>query len=113
MDDCIFCRIVQGSIPSDVVLEDDVFVAFRDISPKAPQHVLVVPKEHIVSLNDIERWPDCRGDALLGFLVRVAAALGIDETGYRVLVNVGPDSGQEVAHLHFHILGGRKLGDLG
>jgi len=113
MDDCIFCRIASGVIPSDIVLEDDLFVAFRDIDPKAPQHVLVVPREHIVSLNDIDQWQACQGQALLQFIARVAALLGVDQSGYRALTNVGPDGGQEVSHLHFHILGGRKLGDLG
>ncbi|MBN1320660.1 MAG: histidine triad nucleotide-binding protein [Thermoleophilia bacterium] len=112
MDDCIFCRIASGAIPSDIVLEDDVFVAFRDIQPKAPQHVLVVPKEHIASLNDLERRHDGKGDALLQFIVKVAKVLGIDESGYRALTNVGPDGGQEVQHLHFHVLGGENLGDV-
>ncbi len=111
MDDCIFCRIAAGDIPSDIVLEDGAFVAFRDIDPKAPQHVLVIPKEHIAALNDLEQWEHCEGHALLQFIVRVAEVLGIDETGYRTLVNVGPDGGQIVHHLHFHILGGRRLGD--
>jgi histidine triad (HIT) family protein len=113
MDDCIFCRIAARDIPSDVILEDDSFFAFRDIDPKAPQHVLVVPKGHITSLNDLEQWQHCEGHALLEFIVRVARLVGVDETGYRALVNVGPDGGQVVPHLHFHILGGRMLGDLG
>jgi histidine triad (HIT) family protein len=111
MDDCLFCRIASGEIPSDRVFEDDTFVAFRDINPKASQHVLIVPREHVVSLNDVDRWQNCEGHALLRFIVRVAEQLGIDETGYRALVNVGPDGGQEVPHLHFHILGGEDLGD--
>jgi histidine triad (HIT) family protein len=111
MDDCLFCRIASGEIPSDRVFEDDTFVAFRDINPKAPQHVLIVPREHVVSLNDVDRWQNCEGHSLLRFIVRVAERLGIDETGYRALVNVGPDGGQEVQHLHFHILGGEDLGD--
>jgi histidine triad (HIT) family protein len=111
MDDCLFCRIASGEISSDSVLEDANFVAFRDINPKAAQHVLVVPREHIVSLNDVSRWQDCEGDALLRFIVRVADRLGIGDTGYRALVNVGRDGGQEVQHLHFHILGGEDLGD--
>lgn len=111
MDDCLFCRIASGEIPSDRVLEDETFVAFRDINPKASQHVLVVPREHVVSFNDVGRWQDYEGEALLRFIVRVAERLGIDESGYRALVNVGPDGGQEVQHLHFHILGGESLGD--
>ncbi len=112
MDDCIFCRISSGAIPSDVVLEDDFFLAFRDIDPKAPHHVLVIPREHITSLNDVDQWTDCQGQALLSFLARVAKHLGIEESGYRAVVNVGPDGGQEVQHLHFHILGGERLGDM-
>ena len=111
MDDCIFCRIARGDIPSEIVLEDRDFVAFRDIHPKAPQHVLVVPREHVVSLNDLAQRQGGEGHALLQFIVRVAKHVGIDESGYRALTNVGPDGGQEVQHLHFHILGGQDLGD--
>ena len=111
MDDCIFCRIASGAIPSDIVLEDGDFVAFRDIHPKAREHVLVVPREHIVSLNELDQGHVGKGDALLRFIVRVAEALGIKESGYRALTNVGPDGGQEVEHLHFHVLGGEDLGD--
>jgi histidine triad (HIT) family protein len=112
MDDCLFCKIARGDIPSDRVLEDDTFVAFRDINPKASQHVLVVPREHIVSLNDVDRrWKNCEGQSLLQFIVRVATLLDIGKSGYRALVNVGTDGGQEVQHLHFHILGGEDLGD--
>jgi histidine triad (HIT) family protein len=111
MDECIFCRIASGAIPSDLVLEDGDFLAFRDIHPKAAQHVLVVSREHIVSLNDLDRWPEGMSHALLRFIVRVAQELGIAESGYRALTNVGPDGGQEVQHLHFHVLGGEELGD--
>jgi len=111
MEDCIFCRIASGEIPSDVVLEDGRFVAFRDIHPKAPVHVLVVPREHIVSLNDIHLWQGCQGQHLLEFIAQVARELGVDKTGYRALTNTGPDGGQEVQHLHFHLLGGENLGD--
>jgi histidine triad (HIT) family protein len=111
MDDCIFCRIARGDIPSDVVLEDADFVAFRDLHPKAPQHVLVVPREHLVSLNDLYDGSWSKGGALLRFMVEVADEAGIKTSGYRVLTNVGPDAGQEVQHLHFHILGGKNLGD--
>jgi histidine triad (HIT) family protein len=111
MDDCIFCRIASGDIPSAKVLEDADFVAFRDTHPKAPQHVLVVPREHVVSLNDLGLEAGSRGHALLRFIVRVAEELGIKASGYRALTNVGPDAGQEVQHLHFHVLGGENLGD--
>jgi histidine triad (HIT) family protein len=108
MDGCIFCSIARGEIPSTVVLEDALFVAFRDLYPKAREHILVVPREHIVSLNDLE---SSLGGALLKFMVRVADKLGVKESGYRVLANVGPDGGQEIQHLHFHLLGGENLGD--
>lgn len=111
MDDCIFCGIARGEIPSDIVLEDAGFVAFRDIHPKAPQHVLVIPREHVVSLNDLAERPGTEGDKLLRFVVSVAELLGVKESGYRALTNVGPDAGQEVQHLHCHILGGEDLGD--
>jgi len=111
MDDCIFCRIAAGEIPSDIVLEDADFVAFRDIHPKARHHVLVIPREHIRSLNELAERPGTEGDRLLRFIVRVADRLGVKQSGYRVLTNVGPDAGQEVQHLHFHLLGGEDLGD--
>ena len=111
MDDCIFCRIARGEIPSTVVLEDADFVAIRDLHPKAPAHVLVVPREHVVSLNDLQGRSDGLGGALLEFIVSVVERLGVRESGYRALTNVGPDGGQEVQHLHFHILGGENLGD--
>jgi histidine triad (HIT) family protein len=110
MDDCIFCRIARGEIPSDIVLEDADFVAFRDIHPKAPQHLLVIPREHIGSLNDLTQREDTIGDRLLRFCVRVAERCGINESGYRVVSNIGPDGGQEVMHLHLHVLGGSTLG---
>jgi histidine triad (HIT) family protein len=113
MDDCIFCRIASGEIPSAVVLEDADFVAFRDLHPKAPQHILVVPREHIVSLNEVYGRRGDEGRALLQFIVKVADEVGIKESGYRALINVGPDGGQEIQHLHFHILGGERLGDFG
>ena len=112
MDDCIFCRIARGEIASAVVLEDADFVAFRDLHPKAPEHVLVVPREHVVSLNELSERQDGLADALLTFVVAVADCVGIKESGYRVITNVGADGGQEVQHLHFHVMGGEDLGDL-
>jgi histidine triad (HIT) family protein len=112
MDDCIFCRIASGQIGSAVVLEDADFFAFRDLQPKAPQHILVVPREHVVSLNEFVDGQGGTSEALLRFIVRVAEQVGIKDAGYRVITNVGPDGGQEIQHLHFHILGGESLGDL-
>jgi len=111
MDDCIFCRIARGEISSDVVLEDDDFVAFRDLNPKASEHLLVIPREHLVSMNDLEERAEGTGGALLKFIVRAADRAGIKDTGYRVITNVGEDGRQEVRHLHFHVLGGERLGD--
>ena len=107
--DCLFCRIVAGEIPADVVHDDDTVLAFRGIAPKAPTHILAIPKAHIGSAADL-------GDddaPLTGHLFAVVADLarreGIAERGYRVVTNVGADGGQSVAHLHLHLLGGRAM----
>ncbi len=109
MSTCIFCEIAAGNIPAERVYEDDALVAFRDINPGAPVHVLLVPRQHVASL-------DALGDAdteLAGRLTlaaaRLARQLGIAASGYRVVTNVGPDAGQSVPHLHWHLLGGRAL----
>jgi histidine triad (HIT) family protein len=112
--DCIFCKIIAGQIPSDVVYKDDKVIAFRDINPMAPVHLLIIPREHIVSLNDITE----QQTALVGHMVQVARQLakqqGIATRGYRVVINTGPQGGQLVQHLHMHLLGGRELsGGLG
>ena len=110
MEDCIFCKIVKGEIPSSKVYEDEDILAFKDINPVTPVHILVIPKKHIESLNNIE----AEDEKLLGkiFLTikQIAKEQGIAEKGYRVVNNCGEDGGQEVKHLHFHILGGKKLG---
>ncbi len=107
MDTCIFCRIVRGEVPTDYLYEDELVVAFKDIAPRAPFHVLVVPKQHIASLAETEDEP------LLGRCNRVAAKLAIDagfgERGFRVQTNTGPEGGQDVFHLHSHVLAGRPL----
>ena len=109
MSDCLFCKIAAGEIPCNRVYEDDDFLAFHDINPKAPVHVLVIPKHHLDSLNDA----DDQDIDLLGRLMdatrRVAKELGVDDPGYRVVINVGEGGGQEVFHIHVHILGGKKL----
>jgi histidine triad (HIT) family protein len=106
---CLFCRIVAGEIPSTRVAEDDTAVAFRDIAPKAPTHVLVVSREHIASAAELT---DVDGP-LLGRMFEMIAAIarteGIDERGYRIITNVGRWGGQSVDHLHFHLMGGRQL----
>ena len=112
MSDCLFCKIAAGEIPSAKVYEDEHIVAFRDIAPKAPVHILLIPKKHLASLA--EAGPD--DAALLGKMQLLARQLaekeGVAESGFRVLTNSGPNSGQEVAHLHYHLLGGEPLGDI-
>ena len=107
-DACLFCRIVRKEIPATIVLENEHVLAFRDIDPKAPTHVVVVPKDHVPTLDDAA---DAR---MLGELQMAAAAIarteGIVAGGYRTVMNCGPDAGQTVFHLHLHLLGGRKLG---
>jgi histidine triad (HIT) family protein len=106
---CIFCRIAAREIPSEILRESDRVVAFRDIDAKAPTHILLIPKDHIESMTDIS---DADGP-LLADIVQSAAHLarteGIDESGWRLVANVGPDAGQSVFHLHFHMLGGRQM----
>ena len=111
---CVFCKIIGGQIPSDVVFKDDKVIAFRDINPMAPVHLLIIPREHIASLNDITE----QQTALVGHMVQVAKQLAkqqeIATRGYRVVINCGPQGGQVVQHLHMHLLGGRELsGGLG
>jgi histidine triad (HIT) family protein len=108
---CLFCRIVAGEIPCDIVYQDKEFLAFRDINPQAPKHVIIIPKTHIVSLAELTE----RQQGLIGRLIILARNLaekeGIARSGYRLAVNCGPEGGQLVPHLHFHLLGGRKLSD--
>jgi histidine triad (HIT) family protein len=109
MADCLFCGIVGGSVPSTAVLETEHSYAFRDIHPAAPVHVLVVPKEHLASVEDLGvAHNDLLGE-LFAAVRAVAAKEGVAESGYRVVTNVGEDAGQLVPHLHFHVLGGRSL----
>ncbi|AFM42872.1 HIT family hydrolase, diadenosine tetraphosphate hydrolase [Desulfosporosinus acidiphilus SJ4] len=108
-DDCIFCQIAQRKIPSDIIYEDDQVVAFKDIQPLAPVHLLVIPKHHLTNVNDVT--PDFEGliGHLFGVMRRLAQEFGVAETGYRVVTNTGADGGQVVGHLHFHLLGGQAL----
>lgn len=110
MENCIFCSIAAGKIPAEAVYSDEQVFAFKDINPAAPVHILLIPREHIASFNDIaERHKDLIGHMSL-VLKEIAKAQGLEEKGYRVLANCGPDAGQVVYHLHFHLLGGRPLG---
>jgi histidine triad (HIT) family protein len=111
-EDCLFCKIIAGELPSDMVYQDEHVYAFRDINPVAPSHILIVPRRHIASLSEAED-----GDMeMLGRILVAARNIAEQENlpnGYRVLTNTGPDSGQIVLHLHFHVIGGRKLGHIG
>lgn len=107
MDDCIFCKIVQGSIPARKIAESPDSLAFPDINPVAPQHVLVIPKEHIASLNDVEDWSVMAG--LFELAGKVAREKGLDKTGWRAVINTGRDANQLVQHIHLHVIGGRQM----
>ena len=111
--DCLFCKIVAGAIPSDQVYADDAVVAFRDIAPQAPVHVLVVPRRHVSGIDDLRDEPELAG-RLLADAAKVARIEGVHEAGYRVAVNHGRHGAQSVGHVHLHVLGGRQLrGELG
>ena len=109
MSNCLFCKIIAGEIPSTKVYEDELVLAFRDIAPQAPTHILVVPKAHIESVNGITPENSAVVARIFEISPRIAAAEGLTG-GYRVVSNCGADAGQTVFHLHFHILGGRDLG---
>jgi histidine triad (HIT) family protein len=108
--DCIFCKIVRGELDSEVIHDEDEVLAFYDISGKAPVHVLVIPKQHVASLEEVTRLPETVVRRLLEVSSMVAQDLGLGESGYAVRINNGADAGQEVFHLHLHLLGGKKLG---
>lgn len=110
MTDCLFCKIATGVIPCDKIHEDETFVAFRDIAPQAPEHVLVIPRAHTSSLVELDSGDAPMCGALLLLARRISTELGLDEGGYRWVLNCGEDGGQSVPHLHLHILGGRRLG---
>jgi len=108
--DCIFCRIARGELPANVVLETPDVLAFRDVHPQAPVHVLVIPKRHLASLADLEPTDGALAGALLTAAAEVARQAGLEDGGYRVVTNIGEDGGQSVSHLHLHVLGGRAMG---
>ena len=107
MKNCLFCKIIKGEIPCDKVFENDDVLAFKDINPQAPQHILVIPKTHIASINVTD------DELLMGKLIivakNIASDLGFSENGYRLNINCGQDGGQEVGHIHLHLLGGRQM----
>jgi histidine triad (HIT) family protein len=110
MDDCIFCRIIAGQIQSDKVFENEFVFAFKDINPVAPVHILIMPKQHIVNMNDIDNDNSFLIAEIHLAAVVIARKYGISQKGYRLINNCGSDAGQTVAHLHYHLIGGRLLG---
>ena len=110
-DNCIFCKIIKGEIPSSKVYEDEEILAFNDINPVAPINVLVIPKKHIPSLAEMKDGEEKVISKIYKTINEIAEKQGFKESGYRVIVNCGKDGGQEVGHLHFHLLAGAKLGE--
>lgn len=109
MSPCLFCRIVSGEIPARLVHEDERFLAFADVNPQAPVHLLVIPRRHISGMNDFAPADESVAGGALFLCRELARGHGLEESGYRVVVNSGPDAGQSVPHVHFHLLGGRKM----
>lgn len=109
MSECLFCRIASGAIPSKIVLQDGHAVAFEDINPQAPVHVLVIPRKHVASLGETDAGDGALLSHLLRTCVKVAEEKGLTTTGYRVVTNTGRNAGQSVFHLHWHVLGGRPM----
>ena len=110
-NDCIFCKIIKNEIPSEKVYEDENVLAFKDINPAAPIHILVIPKKHITSVVDIKEEDEKYVWAIHKAMNKIAEEQGFKEQGFRVIVNCGKDAGQEVPHLHYHMLAGEKFGD--
>lgn len=111
MEDCLFCKIIKKEIPSSIVYEDEEIIAFKDINPVTPIHILVVPKKHIPSLVELEKEDEIFIGKIYTVINKIAKEQGVSENGYRVIVNCGEDGGQTVPHLHFHLLAGEKLGE--
>jgi histidine triad (HIT) family protein len=110
-EECIFCRIVAGEVPGDIVYQDEDFLAFRDISPQAPTHVLIIPKTHIASSAKLTGGQQELAGRLIILAKYLAEKEGIAKRGYRLVINCGPEGGQVVPHLHLHLIGGRRLDD--
>ena len=111
MENCIFCKIIRGEIPSAKVYEDDEILAFNDVNPVTPIHILVIPKKHINSLADMKSEDEKLVGRIYGVINKIAEDKGFKYEGFRVIVNCGKNGGQEVMHLHFHILAGKQLGE--
>lgn len=108
--DCLFCKIIAGEIPSTKVYEDEQVLAFRDIDPQAPEHIIIIPKQHIASANEITEENSVVVAKIFETAAKIAKELGFAENGYRIVNNCGEDGGQTVGHIHFHLLAGRNLG---
>ncbi len=108
--DCLFCKILAGDFPADIVYESDTAIAFRDINPQAPTHVLIIPRQHIATINDIESTDQAIVGSLYSAAQEIAAAEGFADSGYRVVMNCNAAAGQTVFHIHLHLLGGREMG---
>ena len=111
MEDCLFCKIIKGEVPCNKVYEDEEILAFYDINPATPIHILVIPKKHITSLAHLEKEDEPIVGRIYGVINQIAEEKGFKQEGYRVIVNCGKNGGQEVMHLHFHILAGKQLGE--
>jgi histidine triad (HIT) family protein len=110
MSDCLFCGIVEGKVRAEIVYRDETVVAFKDIVPRAPVHILIIPSAHIPTVSDLKPSDGGVVGAIFLAAAKLAEQFGISASGYRVVVNCGPDAGQSVFHLHYHLLGGRKMG---
>lgn len=110
MEDCIFCKIINKEVPSTIVYEDEDVIAFKDIHPVTPVHILVIPKKHISSLVDLKEEDEAVIGKIYTVINKIAKQEGILDKGFRVIVNCGEDGGQVVKHIHFHLFGGKKLG---
>jgi len=112
VNDCLFCKIAAGDISSDTVYEDDQVIVFKDLYPKAKVHLLIVPREHVASLNEMDASHDALMAHMMRLLPKLAKEQGLDD-GFRTIINTGPDGGQEIFHLHIHLLGGGRLPGFG
>lgn len=109
MEDCIFCKIINKQIPSEIIYEDSDIMAFKDIQPVAPVHILVVPKKHISSVLELSELDEFLIGKIYSVIKKLAKDLGVDEEGFRIVTNCGENAGQTVKHIHFHLIGGKKL----
>ncbi|MDZ7798638.1 MAG: histidine triad nucleotide-binding protein [Patescibacteria group bacterium] len=108
MNDCLFCKIIAGEMPSKIEYQDEEVIVFHDINPKAPVHLLILPKEHLKNINDFSEKEGSLGDKLFLTAKKMAKKMNVDKSGYRLVINNGLDAGQEINHLHIHLLGGKR-----